>query len=55
MTRKEDDRKMTGKQLSCLGLAQVSPLVSSSDKRSAFRGSLDIRAKPEHDREEEKK
>lgn len=27
-------------------------LLSSSDKRSAFRGSLDIRVKPEYDRKE---
>ena len=37
--------------LSCHPRALFS-LLSSSDKRSAFRGSLDIRVKPEYDRKE---
>ena len=43
--------------MSCLGLSRTSPLQipvlpsfkSSSDKRSAFRGSLDCRVKPDND------
>ncbi|HIV08386.1 MAG TPA: hypothetical protein IAD29_08070 [Candidatus Scatocola faecigallinarum] len=43
--------------MSCLGLSRTSPLqipvlpssMSSPDKRSAFRGSLDCRVKPDND------